>query len=329
MRNIVFIISLPRSGSTLLQRLLSNHPKIFTVPEPWILLNYFSLVNDNITCCCNYSYKVSKVAFTELLKFLDIETYYKIISKHVYELYNEILEKNKKDAIYFIDKTPRYYLILDEINKAFPESKKIFIVRNPLASLISSMNTWKKGRLYLLADYIDYVKGPMLIHNFLKKNKNEKNIMIVKYEHLLMNPKDELKKICNFLDIHYIENLLYLKENDVLKTAKVGDPTGSRKFRELNIDNTNRWIEFIDSFSKKKFFLKYLQTIGKEPIEETFLENFDNLLTKIKSKKIRFNPYRELVDLTYINGSKIIQRYFPFYKCATVLKNKCKNEIIW
>ncbi|MBT8101022.1 MAG: sulfotransferase, partial [Gammaproteobacteria bacterium] len=37
----VFLLSLPRSGSTLLQRMLMTHPAISSVPEPWLLLPIF------------------------------------------------------------------------------------------------------------------------------------------------------------------------------------------------------------------------------------------------------------------------------------------------
>ena len=35
---LVFLLSLPRSGSTLLQRLLAAHPQVHTVAEPWLML---------------------------------------------------------------------------------------------------------------------------------------------------------------------------------------------------------------------------------------------------------------------------------------------------
>src|SRR5687767_5281478 len=37
-RQPLFLFSLPRSGSTLLQRVLAAHPAITTASEPWILL---------------------------------------------------------------------------------------------------------------------------------------------------------------------------------------------------------------------------------------------------------------------------------------------------
>src|SRR6202012_2553875 len=37
--NLVFLISQPRSGSTLLQRILAGHEEVFTTAEPWIMLH--------------------------------------------------------------------------------------------------------------------------------------------------------------------------------------------------------------------------------------------------------------------------------------------------
>ena len=34
----VFLFSLPRSGSTLVQRLIAGHPEVATTSEPWVLL---------------------------------------------------------------------------------------------------------------------------------------------------------------------------------------------------------------------------------------------------------------------------------------------------
>lgn len=36
----LFLFSLPRSGSTLAQRMLAAHPAVATVTEPWILLPF-------------------------------------------------------------------------------------------------------------------------------------------------------------------------------------------------------------------------------------------------------------------------------------------------
>jgi len=42
----IFLLSLPRSGSTFLQRLLATHPAIATASEPWILLPQLYTLRD-------------------------------------------------------------------------------------------------------------------------------------------------------------------------------------------------------------------------------------------------------------------------------------------
>ena len=43
----LFLFSLPRSGSTLAQRILAAHGGIATTSEPWILLPYLYTLRDN------------------------------------------------------------------------------------------------------------------------------------------------------------------------------------------------------------------------------------------------------------------------------------------
>jgi hypothetical protein len=37
------------------------------------------------------------------------------------------------EARYFLDKTPRYHYVVDDLFRVFPEAKTIFLWRNPLA----------------------------------------------------------------------------------------------------------------------------------------------------------------------------------------------------
>ena len=38
-QNLIFLISQPRAGSTMTQRILGSHPDICTVSEPWLMLH--------------------------------------------------------------------------------------------------------------------------------------------------------------------------------------------------------------------------------------------------------------------------------------------------
>ena len=139
--NLIFLISQPRSGSTLTQKILGTHSKIYTRSEPWIMLHpSYSLKSNGIQA--EYNYENERTAFKSFINDLPKgeETYIKELRKMYLNLYSKYLYKNKYD--YFLDKTPRYYLIIDELLKIFPSAKYIILIRNPLAVLGSIINTW-------------------------------------------------------------------------------------------------------------------------------------------------------------------------------------------
>ena len=83
------------------------------------------------------------------------------------ELKNFVLslyeKANKKNALYFLDKTPRYYLIIPEIVDIFPDAKFIFLFRDPLQILSSIIKTFNHNSLCLHRYHIDLFRGPKLL----------------------------------------------------------------------------------------------------------------------------------------------------------------------
>ena len=66
--NYIFLISQPRAGSTLLQRMLHEHSKIATVGEPWFLLP--ALKDDfelKVGRKANYDKKLANLAIKEFI----------------------------------------------------------------------------------------------------------------------------------------------------------------------------------------------------------------------------------------------------------------------
>jgi len=326
-KSLIFLISLPRSGSTLLQRMLSVHPSIYSTPEPWLLFKYALCLSERLFCCCNFSFKVMCDAQEEMFNFLKKEKYYSRLSEHLSAVYMDLIESNKPSSIYFLDKTPRYYLLLDFIETLFPQAKIIFLVRNPIASLISSFNTWQDGKVYVGANWIDYYLGPMLMYDYYKKRKNK--VYLVKYERLLENPEDELQKLCVYLGIPFVEDMIsnFSKEKVYLK-AKVGDPTGVKKFKTLNLESKDRWLSFVDSYTKKRFLIKYLEFLGREVVEGLFLEDFDRLRLLLESLNVGLNPIREVRDLGYLLLGKLYRKLL-ILKCFRLSRKLGERAVLW
>ncbi|MEW8634061.1 MAG: sulfotransferase, partial [Candidatus Thiodiazotropha endolucinida] len=67
--NPVFIISLPRSGSTLLQRIIATNPRVSTVSESWLLLPLLSM-HTSRELYSEYGQRLAKIAINEFTETL-------------------------------------------------------------------------------------------------------------------------------------------------------------------------------------------------------------------------------------------------------------------
>ena len=140
----LFIFSLPRSGSTLLQYILAAHSKISTVSEPWILLPFVYALKEEGSYS-EFVHKAMVRAFSDFCEELPNgrKDYFDELSVFALRLYSKACQCESE---YFLDKTPRYHLIVEEIIKMFPNGKFIFLWRNPLSIVASMMKSWAGGK---------------------------------------------------------------------------------------------------------------------------------------------------------------------------------------
>ena len=136
--NPIFIFSLPRSGSTLLQKIITSSNLVSSTSEPWLLLPLiYQEKKEGLISI--YSHKKSNIALAEIKN--KVSNYDKLLADFVISIYSELSDDK---SIYFLDKTPRYYLIIDDIVRIFPKAKFIFLFRNPLSQLTSKLIQKKK-----------------------------------------------------------------------------------------------------------------------------------------------------------------------------------------
>ena len=142
-KNLILILSPPRCGSTMLQRILGSHSDIQTHPEPHVLTplafqGYYYQIEK-----AAYNHRVAAKAFREFVEFLPNSEgdYIEACRSYCAVLYSKALENSGKQ--YFLDKTPNYAnTILPFIEKVLPEAKVIVLTRHPLAVLSSGANTF-------------------------------------------------------------------------------------------------------------------------------------------------------------------------------------------
>lgn len=316
MNDPIFIFSLPRSGSTLLQRMLLTHPKIGGTAETWLLLPIiYSIKEDGMFT--EYNHKIGYQAIKDFIDELPNKkkTYLNQISIFVKKLYEQQL---KEGEIFFLDKTPRYYLIIHEIFELFPNAKYIFLFRNPIEIMSSIMNTWTDGRLKFTNYYIDLMIGPKKLS--LGYEEIDNKAISIQYEDILFNTEYTLRRIFNYLEIEYVNGIEKDFKN-IHMSGRMGDKKGTERYSKIEKGTINKWKDTFNTKRKKKYLEQYIKKIGSEIIESHGY-NYNNLLKQIDSLKPKKLGYLcDNYDLFLGN----IQRFFEYNQFKRKVRLKLEN----
>lgn len=286
-KNLIFLISLPRSGSTLTQKILGAHSAIYTRSEPWIMLNpLYSLKQEGIDAI--YNKQLEYVATQDFITNLSggREKYIKYLSNAYISMYGDYLMDNNKNM--FLDKTPRYYLIINELKEVFPTAKYILLIRNPLAVLSSIINIWTKDNLSSLLNFkIDLIDGLDTIINQVLDKQND--LYILRYETLLSSPTETLKKCFKYLNLEFDPDVTNYHTENINEKWLYGDPENIYRKKGIDSSNDLKWVNSLNDWQHWRLINDYLNYIGKDRFE-ILGYNFNDfsklLLEKLPSSSI-------------------------------------------
>ena len=300
-KNIIFLISLPRAGSTLLQRVLTAHPSICSASESWLLLpQFYSLERGK--AYAEYSHMAASAAIADFCDLLPEKklTYYSAIKDFTVPLFQMV---STEPAIYFLEKTPRNALILDKLIETFPQSKFIFLWRNPLASAASMIETFSQGKWNLHRHYIDLYDGlNNMVNTFDTKNNN---IHSLRYEDLIAEPEHSIKQLFKFLDVEFYDEAI--KDfTSVQFSGRMGDPTGIKQYNSISKDSLDKWQTTLANPLRRKWANEYLKWIGSSRLDRMGYD-FDQLSDQLKQAP--FSLDNTAGDLLYMSFGALNRRF--------------------
>jgi len=261
-RDLIFLIGLPRSGTTLLQSLLGQHKDIFTYSESWVLLPPLFWLKEGKLIAPAYGSSSSTWALEDLLAKSrhGSATYVEAVRRMVSTLYGSCLEASGKRI--FLDKSPPYYLIMKEIADIFPRAKMVVLLRNPLAVLSSIARTWFKGKcgpILLCPVHTHSISvGPYAIAAGLKSLSNQ--CLTLKYEDLVADPTREIKKICEYVDLDFDDKML---SYETRPGGRLGDMEAAKHSRP-STSSLMDWVRLFDDYANYKFAISYIDFLGPE-----------------------------------------------------------------
>ena len=209
-RKLIFIVGMPRSGTSLIEQILSSHNKIFGGGE---LSFISSLLNEKIFN------NFENLKTSKLNKILE----------DIQKKYLEKISAIDKTNSVFTDKAPLNFRYIGFLKKIFPNSKIVHCKRNSAEVSWSNFKHYFPGSLPFTNNLIDIKNFYKLYEDMMKfwKSYFPEEIFEIEYEEFVNKPNTQIKELIKFCELDWDENCL--KHENNTRSIKTASATQARK----------------------------------------------------------------------------------------------------
>jgi len=224
-----FLMGFPRSGTTLLDRMLSAHPDVVSVEEQETLVD------------AQRDFLLPPHGTERLIS----------ISEDVRRTYEEAYRRRLADAAQqtapvILDKLPLHTIFLPLINRLLPGSRVIFVVRDPRDVCLScfmqrfELNT-AMSHFLDLGTTASYYRAVMQL-GLASLDRLPIRARLVRYESLITEPEPLLRELVSFLGLDWDPAVLRYREK--LAGSRITTPSYRQVSQPLYRSSIGRWRRY-------------------------------------------------------------------------------------
>jgi Tfp pilus assembly protein PilF len=192
--NPIFIIGQPRTGSTLVDRIISSHSLVHSAGEP---------VQLAMSLRANAAVRTKEFISAELIQKSEY-----ITGQELAESYLSGLDVIKGNTPYFIDKFPMNFMLIGFIVKAFPNAKIIHVKRSP-ADTCFAVYKQLFGDIYPHSyDQSEMAEHYVLYHDLMKywHTIMPGKIFDISYEDIVADNNSQARKLIKHIGLDWEDN---------------------------------------------------------------------------------------------------------------------------
>lgn len=225
----IFIIGMPRTGTTLVDRIISSHPEVESAGE----LQAMPLA-------------VKMAAGTRSPLVMDAETIARAATCDMGEIGHDFLQRashHRRDlALRFTDKFPGNFHYAGFIAQALPEAKIVCLRRHPMDTVLSNF----RNLFAVSSRYYDYSYDLMDIAAYyvrfdalmaLWREALPGRVIEVRYEDLVADQEGQTRRLLDHCGLEWSDDCLSFHTNQ----APVSTPSAAQVRRPIYRDSVARW----------------------------------------------------------------------------------------
>jgi hypothetical protein len=308
----IFIGGLDRSGKTTLRAYLHSHPNIAIPAVGSNMWTYFFnqygdlRVNENFERCLSDMLRYKHVAFLDpepdriRKEFkLGSPTYAHLFS--LFLVHFALREKKPRWGV----QTGLIERYADRIISSYPGAKIIHMVRDPRDRYAGSLQLWPNGRLRAGGSVSRWFYSLALAKKNLKKYPD--SYMVVRFEDLIRNTENTLKKVCDFLGEDFQSEMLLMPDakdhrEKLLRRSKKNN--GTSPLSEEFIGIYKDVVPKLEIIYIQLFIGKLMKSFGYEPdvFKLSMVEKIQFLVRTLPSNFIR---------MVFWGVQEFLQQNFP------------------